>query len=166
MGVKRVCIACGSEYQARHIKKQKYCSLECGDSYRNQKRYLYKKAHNLCLWCGKEKIDPGSWNCTKCRELQLLYGKRGHWRKAQLKHKYGLSVEKYNAMLDAQEGVCLICGGINKGKLEGVPLGVDHDHKTNKIRGLLCSPCNSKLGWFEDNREALLEYTKKGLETS
>lgn len=159
MSVEKLCIACGVPYQARHIKKQKYCSIECGESYRHSRRYNYRKEHGLCLWCGKEKADPELWNCAACRSLQLSYGKRGAWRRAQLKHKYGLSTEDYSRMLKAQNGVCLICKGVNKGKLTGVPLGVDHDHTTNTVRGLLCSPCNSKLGWFEDNRDALLAYT-------
>lgn len=49
-------------------------------------------------------------------------------------------------MLDAQQGLCAICGD----EFEGEPM-VDHDHKTRKVRGLLCHHCNIGLGMFRDS---------------
>jgi hypothetical protein len=37
-------------------------------------------------------------------------------------------------------------------------LSVDHCHKTGKIRGLLCTKCNTALGWFETNQEQVQDY--------
>jgi hypothetical protein len=53
----------------------------------------------------------------------------------------GLSVEEYDAMLKAQGGGCAICGNPPKTRR----LDVDHDHKTGKVRGLLCHRCNRAL---------------------
>lgn len=50
-------------------------------------------------------------------------------------------------------GFCFICG-ITQDKLKR-GLCVDHDHKTGKIRGLLCSPCNFILGFAKDEIEIL-----------
>jgi hypothetical protein len=47
---------------------------------------------------------------------------------------------------------CVICGNRTN-------LVVDHDHATNKIRGMLCNMCNKGLGLFRDNPE-LLEYAR------
>ena len=44
---------------------------------------------------------------------------------------------------------CTICG-------DETNLVVDHDHKTDQIRGLLCNRCNKGLGLFRDNPEFLL----------
>ncbi len=49
-----------------------------------------------------------------------------------------------------QKGKCRICDRNNR------PLCVDHCHKHQHLRGLLCGPCNSGLGFFEDSPELLL----------
>lgn len=68
-------------------------------------------------------------------------------RKDMLKYCYGMTVAEYEVMLAAQNGVCAICGTRPGGK----PLGVDHDHITHEVRGLLCRSCNVGLGNFKDD---------------
>jgi Autographiviridae endonuclease VII len=68
-------------------------------------------------------------------------------RKSHLKRKYGLTVEQYEAMLDAQGGVCFIC----RETPGDLPLHVDHDHTTGDVRGLLCIRCNNALGLFQES---------------
>ena len=44
-------------------------------------------------------------------------------------------------------------------------LGIDHDHTTGQVRGLLCDSCNPALGGFKDNIESLqkaIDYLKEG----
>jgi hypothetical protein len=51
---------------------------------------------------------------------------------------------------------CVICGS-------NEVLVVDHNHKTGKIRGMLCNHCNRGLGHFRDDPELLTfaaEYLK------
>jgi hypothetical protein len=63
--------------------------------------------------------------------------------------KYGLSRTVYEKILQEQRGVCYIC---EKSPAESRPrrnLAVDHDHRTGRIRGLLCFNCNHRLlGWY------------------
>lgn len=61
--------------------------------------------------------------------------------------KYGITIEQYNLMLAAQNGVCAICKQPEKNK----NLSVDHNHATGKVRALLCEHCNRGLGHFKDN---------------
>lgn len=80
-------------------------------------------------------------------------------RKSALKHNYGLTVEDYNRILKQQYGVCAICNkpetqhSCPKGKVDS--LRVDHDHKTGKVRGLLCSKCNFGISQFNDDIELM-----------
>ena len=72
---------------------------------------------------------------------------------------YGLSEQDYENILLQQGYCCAICKIGVKEYSENHPtqnyLVVDHCHKTGKIRGLLCSSCNSGLGLLGDNAESL-----------
>jgi hypothetical protein len=68
-------------------------------------------------------------------------------RKYALRRNYGLTPEAYEAMLKAQGGKCAIC----RRPPEKRKHAVDHCHKTNTIRGLLCHRCNRALGYLDDD---------------
>src|SRR5208282_6773282 len=68
-------------------------------------------------------------------------------RYRRLKHYFGMTHEEYNKIFNLQQGKCKICG-IPQNKLNE-NLCVDHCHKSNKIRGLLCRKCNAGLGIFK-----------------
>lgn len=81
-----------------------------------------------------------------------------------LEHR--LSAAEYREIFDAQGGVCALCskdhygwGGRHRA------LVVDHCHKTHRVRGLLCSDCNTALGRFGENParlRAAAEYLENG----
>lgn len=88
------------------------------------------------------------------------------WRKANpdkaknidLKKRFGIGLAEYDALLEKQNKVCAICNQSenyvdSQGHIR--MLAVDHCHKTKKIRGLLCSKCNTALGKFNDDPEIL-----------
>ena len=62
-------------------------------------------------------------------------------RKPTRRKQLGVTVEQYDALLAAQGGGCAICGNPPKTRR----LHVDHDHKTGRVRGLLCHRCNRAL---------------------
>lgn len=71
-----------------------------------------------------------------------------------------LTPAEYDAMLAAQRGVCAICESAptikpSPGHTRRRVLWVDHDHKTKRVRGLLCHRCNAGLGYFMDHPELL-----------
>lgn len=72
-----------------------------------------------------------------------------------LKHKWGLTKEDYETKLKTQEGACAICG-TREPKGRG-RFHIDHDHVTNRIRGLLCHCCNLMLGHAKDDTNTLLK---------
>jgi hypothetical protein len=74
-------------------------------------------------------------------------------RKDYLKRFYDMTPEDYDKIFFEQKGRCGIC---NKHQTElSQSLGVDHSHITGKIRGLLCKPCNSILGYSRDDQSIL-----------
>lgn len=84
--------------------------------------------------------------CEDCRAG--LSGETEQDRKLRMKvSRYGLTVAQYNAMLVASKGNCQLCGK----PLPKTRINIDHDHKTNKVRGLLCVRCNSGIGFFFDD---------------
>jgi hypothetical protein len=79
-------------------------------------------------------------------------------RKTNLQ-KFGLTIEEYEEMIKNQNNLCAIC---NKPENTIHPqtknikrLAIDHCHKTNKVRGLLCGRCNPMIGYAQNSIEIL-----------
>ena len=100
--------------------------------------------------------DP-EYRKQKCEEF------RAHWaarkdevnarrraKQVHLKHRFGMSLVDYDALLALQGGVCAICGKKSKRRLV-----VDHCHSRHRVRGLLCHKCNLGLGMFDDDIDRL-----------
>lgn len=106
-------------------------------------------------------------NCKKCHSKRVRAYQRGLPRerrqKIERKHRllatYGITVEQYQQMWDAQNGCCAICGkpeDAEKGVTGKVPwMAVDHNHFTGKVRALLCNRCNRAIGFFADDSKLL-----------
>ena len=60
-------------------------------------------------------------------------------------YRYKLTDTDYTALIERQNNLCAICEGpwTKRGPC------IDHDHKTGKVRGLLCDDCNKALGFYE-----------------
>lgn len=77
-----------------------------------------------------------------------------------LRSKYGITILDYARKLEEQGGVCAIC---KEPESNEYALAVDHCHKTQKIRELLCCSCNTALGHMKDS-PALLRKAAEYLE--
>jgi len=75
---------------------------------------------------------------------------------SDLKRRFGIILDDYNQLLYKQESRCAIC----LIKQDNRRFSVDHDHKTGKIRGLLCNKCNLGLGNFRDSKTILEQAIK------
>lgn len=87
-------------------------------------------------------------------------------RKTQYKRKFGITLEDYDKMLVEQKEKCCICDK-HQSELNKL-LHVDHDHKSGKIRWLLCGDCNLALGMFKDDEILLtnaIKYLRKNGQT-
>lgn len=110
----------------------------------------------------RPRVTKMSWG-SRCRICQRADHKRWQTenpetlkksnRATHLKKKYGLDPDLYDAMLFAQDGCCAIC---RKPSAEcRRRLDVDHNHTTNKVRGLLCEDCNKMVGLAHEQTEIL-----------
>lgn len=78
-------------------------------------------------------------------------------RRWALKSKFGITLEEYDAWVEAQDGKCAICKQPPKAHQSARrKLRVDHCHATNKVRGLLCHHCNVGIGHFWDSPALLM----------
>lgn len=86
-------------------------------------------------------------------------------RRTKLRTRYGLTQEVLLDMLEKQSSLCAIC----KDEISTDTLHIDHDHKNNMVRALLCGPCNQGLGLFREAPQRLrnaanyIEYYLKSL---
>jgi hypothetical protein len=122
----------------------------------------------VCSSCHKEKtlnefrknlhnIGGLSGKCAACwRAYERADYTKNRERKNALRKKrdYNLAPEAHKALLIAQENLCAICKRPAALAARGV-LYVDHDHVTKEVRGLLCSDCNSMIGFAKDNTQVL-----------
>lgn len=92
----------------------------------------------------RKKSDRKRYNSPKRKQYRKKYS-----RQFYLMRTYNITLEDYEELKSQQNNRCAICGGKGKGKRE--ILDVDHDHKTGKVRGLLCGKCNSGLGMLQNN---------------
>lgn len=107
-------------------------------------------------WC---KPCHGQWQKTKYGyDSEYREQKRKKWRENNLMKKYGLTPLQYDLKSRFQHDACAIC------RTPAVEfehrLCVDHNHKTGKVRGLLCDNCNMIVGVLENKllREAAEDY--------
>ena len=91
---------------------------------------------------GKKTTQP---YCKKCRSYKEFV--RG------LKRNYGITPEKYNEMLIAQDNSCACCGA-HEDEFKR-RLHVDHVHATGQVRALLCTRCNPLVGFAKEDIERL-----------
>ncbi len=84
-------------------------------------------------------------------------------RDRHLIRTYGITGEQYDELLARQGGGCGLCGKTKEE--EGQFLAVDHDHKSGRIRGILCRYCNHRvIGRHRDPDllRRMADYIEKG----
>jgi len=118
------------------IANKKYC-LENRDRVNTRKRLYVLK--------NKTRISAQRKEFRK-NNSESIAGQKLQW-------SYGISILEYNHFLSLQNHCCCICN-MHQSTLSQ-RLAVDHDHKTGKIRGLLCGKCNKGIGLFKDSIELM-----------
>lgn len=105
----------------------------------------YKTCKSKCLRCYRKENKKARSNTP------LAKAKR---RRNRVFGKYKITMSQYEELSRKQSGKCAICFASPEDIRYGV-LCIDHCHRTNKVRGLLCIECNTGLGRFEDKLQIL-----------
>lgn len=124
-----------------------------------------RDSERRCRFCGAV-IDVNDHAkkvfCSKsCRDQERLSRQREDNRLGHLKRTFGITPEQFEEMLHRQGRKCAICGGVWQEATRNWT--VDHDHKTGKVRGILCQNCNAGIGMLGDDPATLraaLRYLK------
>lgn len=144
-------------YKNKKIKKE-YDKEFHRNNYERAKKYRIKyMAKDPEKYKKIARENAANWrkkNPEKYKEILKNYWAKNKEKCLYLK-RYSISKEDFQNILKKQNNVCVIC----KNKDER-SLSVDHDHKTNKNRGLLCRKCNIGLGFFNDDIKLLKEAIK------
>jgi hypothetical protein len=132
----------------------------CARCGRSSRGTTYRTKGNGCRLCraeymrnynqrpeAKEKRRAYYQNAKTANPNFMALACRGS-RRYVLLRKYGVSLEQYEAMQEAQAGLCAICHKPPSGKNQ---LSLDHDHASGQIRELLCVKCNTLLGFANDD---------------
>ncbi len=125
---------------------------------------MTETSHKRCADCGEEKPLDEFYSkqsyCKPCHRARVSAWRKTnrkeraeHWRRKDLKRRYGITLEQWDEMYEAQGGCCAICGTTEPGG--SGRFHVDHCHDSGNVRALLCSTCNAGLGSFKDNPELL-----------
>ena len=144
-----------NEYAKNWYKINRERLLEYNRKYREDNKE--KTQDSKKKWY-KENIDKSKNSVNIYREKN-----KDIIRNRNLIKNFGISLIDYNNLLLNQNNCCAICN-INNSKLRR-NLCVDHDHRTEEIRGLLCDTCNRGIGLLKDNVEVLknaIEYLNNG----
>lgn len=167
-------------YYLRNADLYKQRATERAKRLRNDPARLIQTRRATRKWFAKKELDP-DWVEKRRAQKRAAYAKNPEpqlrvsraltpeqRKRYQLKHKYGITLEEFETMLEAQGHRCAIClCTIEKpiGKSwRGNFRAVDHDHNTDKVRSVLCRRCNVVLGQVGDSAElleAFIAYLKR-----
>lgn len=149
LGLKSACRCCLTAQKKAARRRNPIPSREACKRWKMknpEKRLACEKKYRAALPAGVLRARYDRWAAKNPERVLFLS------RKSLLKRKYGMTPDDFDRMVVGQSGVCALCKRVPTGK-KG--LVVDHDHKTGRVRGLLCSLCNWMLGCSQDSPEVL-----------
>ena len=138
---------CGKENKAYLYKILSGTIKSCGCRHKGINRFT-PSGHKRCRMClqvlsikkfgnrqsSSDRKEGFCFDCMRVRNFNRA------WK------NHGITIDDKIRMMQDQENKCAIRFSV----LDALA-SLDHDHKTGKIREILCKPCNNGLGFFRDN---------------
>lgn len=143
--MEKKCLRCEKTFET-NSKIKKYCGRIADESSCSRLNNKFSSKRHLDRFTPQQKKDY--------RKGNMLF------------YRFRIRLAEYNVILNKQNGLCAICNQkeTSKDKFGTRMLAVDHNHKTGKVRGLLCYRCNTGIGRFNDDIKLLknsINYLKK-----
>lgn len=113
----------------------------------------------VCKTCGVEKPLDKKHFYWRSDAKAFRKGCKTCWQEKQLIATIGVDFKVYHHMLKAQGHRCKICQTTLESSRYS-KFAVDHCHKTGRVRGLLCTNCNTAIGLMKDSVERLASAIK------
>jgi len=139
----KLCKHCFSTVFAKtrdNLKTKSFCNSKCKGDYDHEHGvgigYMDKEVE--CEFCGDNYYASYAKGQKWCSECAPKLSECGGHRWKNIAHNYHISKPQWEDMYKQQGGLCAICG-------KKKAYFTDHDHKTGRIRGLLCRLCNMHL---------------------
>lgn len=146
LGVLAHCKACKAKYLNAYYKANKWRypkrTPEEQAAYNRTRRDKYAASEEYRRDTKKKVND------YRVRNLEKV-------RKGKITGLYGITVDEYDRLVEADGGRCAICKKEPTNESRQKRLHLDHCHKSGKIRGMLCSACNLGIGKLNDDPELL-----------
>jgi hypothetical protein len=132
--------------------------IKTAEEKKQYRRQQYLKHREKTL---KQYAEYRNKNRELIREKQKKFNKENPIKRKNsiLKYQYGITLNDYNKMFEQQKGKCAICKRHQNDLTR--TLCVDHDHKTNQVRALLCVTCNTDVSVVENRLKEMLTYLNK-----
>lgn len=150
----KTCTKCGLPKEGTEFRKWRTVCRDCVTTKRRKEYHENpepaREANRKRRLANPEATRGANLKADKKRRL----ANPEYHRETHLKLAYGISLIEWDEMMLNQGGRCAVCDTETK-------LCVDHDHKTGKVRGLLCNKCNTALGLLKESKQtitALLNY--------
>jgi hypothetical protein len=130
-----ICITCeetlvlGQNWTQGCVDNKTYSCINCRAQYQ---REYYIQNKEKCRIAGELRYQKNREDVLETSKYRYILS------------KYNLSKEEYHALID--NSVCSICA-------KTTDLVIDHNHATNKVRGVLCRQCNCGIGLLQDDKE-------------
>jgi hypothetical protein len=154
------------KYERASKRTHRRCS-KCGevkprgefDLYRQTNLYGYEsiRCASYCKLCAREmarsrRAHLSDEEIARRRECNKRWREQNKLKQRNLRliRDFGITLDQYEELKQAQEGRCAICGSAER------PLVIDHCHSQNRVRGLLCGQCNSALGLLSEDENIVL----------